>query len=214
MPYNQESRHRIILDKPEDWDGWISHVKGFISDPSIWDLVNPEMPVRPLLCVYPEEPPRPQPNADGQFDPAQIERYKALKLFREEDLAVFNYEDKSLREVNKLIYETTSARMIHQVAYSNSDPWSKLVALKQRLKPSDQSRALLAEKRYHQLAKGPDKQNAESWLNDWMDMYHESVRVALPEASGDRAIRDFFLAIETIDPYSHRHFVLISFGCL
>ena len=45
MPYNQESRHRIILDKPEDWDGWISHVKGFISDPSIWDLVNPEMPV-------------------------------------------------------------------------------------------------------------------------------------------------------------------------
>ena len=90
--------------------------------------------------------------------------------------------------------------MIHQVAYSHSDPWSKLVALKQWLKPSDQSRALLAEKRYHQLAKGPANQETESWLNEWMDMYQESVRVNLPEASGNRAIRDFFLAIETIDP--------------
>lgn len=97
MPYNQESRHQIIFDKPEDWDGWRSHVKGFISDPTIWDLVNLDIPVRTLLCVYPEERPRPQPNATGQFDSAQIGQYKALKLFREEDLAVFNYEDKRLR---------------------------------------------------------------------------------------------------------------------
>ncbi|MCJ1430182.1 hypothetical protein MMC29_008098 [Sticta canariensis] len=200
MPYNQESRNRIILDKPEDWEGWISHIKGVINDPTIWDLVNPDIPVKPTLCVYPEERARPQPNATGQFDLAQIEQYKALKLFREEDLAVFNYEDKGLREVNKLIYETTCARMIHQVAYSQSDPWSKLVALKQRLKPSSQSKALLVEKRYHQLAKGPGNQDIESWLNEWMDMYQESVRVDLPEALGNRAIRDFFLAINTVDP--------------
>ena len=31
-------------------------------------------------------------------------------------------------------------------------------------------------------------------------MYHESVRVALPETSRNRGICDFFLAIETIDP--------------
>ena len=42
--------------------------------------------------------------------------------------------------------------MIHQVAYSHADPWSRLVALKQPLKPSNQSRALLVEKRYHQLS--------------------------------------------------------------
>ena len=110
--------------------------------------------MRLTLCVYPEEPAWPQLNANGLFNLVQIEQYKALKLFREEDLAAFNYKDKGLREVNKLIYETTSARMIHQVAYSHSNPWSKLVALKQQLKPSDQSKALLAEKRYHQLAKG------------------------------------------------------------
>ena len=56
------------------------------------------------------------------------------------------------------------------------------------------------EKRYHQLAKGPGNQNVESWLNEWMDMYLESVRVDLPEVSGNRAIRDFFLAIDTVDP--------------
>ena len=156
--------------------------------------------MRPTLCVYPEKPTRSEPNANGLFDLAQIEQYKALKLFKEEDFAAFNYENKGLREVKKLIYETTSARMIHQVGYSHSDPWSKLVALKQQLKPSDQSKALLAKKRYHQLAKGPVNQKANAWLNERMDMYQKSVRVNLPEASGNRAICDFFLAIETIDP--------------
>lgn len=33
-----------------------------------------------------------------------------------------------------------------------------------------------------------------------MDTYQESVRVDLPEASGNRSIRDFFLAIDTVDP--------------
>ena len=199
MPYNKESKNKIILDQPEDWEGWISHIKGVINDPAIWDLVNPDIPIKPLLYAYPNELPRPRPDATGQYDPAQMEQYKAHKVFRDEDLANFKTEDKALREVNKLIYETTSARMIHQVAYSDSDLWSKLVALKKRLKPSSQSRTLLAEKRYHQLAKGPGNQDVESWLNEWMDMYQEGVRVDLPEVTGNRATRDFFLAIETVD---------------
>ena len=156
--------------------------------------------MRPTLCVYLKKPAWPQSLANSLFDFAQIEQYKALKLFREKDLAVFNYKDKGLCEVNKLIYKAILAKMIHQVAYSHSDPWSKLVAFKQQLKLSDQSRTLLTKKQYHQLAKGLVNQKAESWLNKWMDMYQKSVRVNLPETSGNKAIRDFFLAIEIIDP--------------
>ena len=62
------------------------------------------------------------------------------------------------------------------------------------------SRTLLAEKRYHQLARGPgNTQEVEKWLDEWMDAYHEGERVGLPEVFGDRAIRDFFLAIAMID---------------
>lgn len=106
-----------------------------------------------------------------------MERYKALRLFREEDLATFNNEDKALRAINKLIFETTSARMINQVAYSESDPLSKLTALKQRLRLTLQNLSLQVEKRFHQLAKGPANQNADTWLMEWTEMYYEAKSV-------------------------------------
>ncbi|MCJ1423694.1 hypothetical protein MMC29_001578 [Sticta canariensis] len=92
MPYNQKSRYRIILDKPEDWERWISHIKGVINDPTIWDLVNPDIPVKPSQHVFPAKIPRPQPNAAGQLDLAQIDQYKTLRILQEEDLAAFYYE--------------------------------------------------------------------------------------------------------------------------
>ena len=45
-----------------------------------------------------------------------------------------------LGAITKVIFKTTSACMINQVAYSDPDPWSKLVALKQCFRPSPQSR--------------------------------------------------------------------------
>lgn len=181
MPYNQESRHQIIFEKPEDRDGWISHVKRFISDPTIWDLIKPDIPVKPPLCFYPEEPPRLQPNATSPFDSAQIEKFKPLKLFREEDLAVFNFEDKGLRGQqvdlrDQLCQDDTSSSFFTLGSMEQSSCSQAKAEAKQLVR---------AEKRYHQLAKGPEKQNTESWLNEWMDMYQESVRVNLPEASGD-----------------------------
>lgn len=97
-----------------------------------------------MLCIYPEEPHRPQFDANGRIDPLQMEQYDVQQKFRKEDLAMYNYEDKALREVNKIINETVSARMMHQVAYAETDPWSKLVALKQRLRPSNKSVRVLA----------------------------------------------------------------------
>lgn len=98
-----------------------------------------------------------------------------------------------------LIFKTTSTRMINQVAYADPDPWSKLVALKQRLRPINESRSLLVEKQYHQLTKGPANQDIDTWLDKWSDMYHDAKRLNLSEVSGERAIWDFFLAIETVD---------------
>ena len=197
-PY--DNKHRIILDKPEDWDGWISFIKSAVHDPHIWRLVNPELANKPVTTPYPEEVVAPAFDANGKIDAADMEQYKALRLFREPQLAKYDKEQSALAAVSKLIYETTSARMVNQVAYSDTDPWSKLVALKQRLKPSTQFCTLLVEKRYHQLAKGPVNQNVDVWLTEWSDMYHEATRMKLSEVSGDRAIRDFLLAIGTVDP--------------
>ena len=198
---SHDNKYRIVLDKPEHWDGWLSYIKGAINNDRIWSLVNPDVPTKPTRTPYPKEPTRPAIDRNtGQIDPGGMERYKALRLFREEDLATFNAEDKALRAVNKLIFETTSARIITQVAHSEPDPWSKLVALKQRLRPTRQTLSLQVERRFHQLAKGPGNQNVDAWLTEWTEMYHEAKRMNIPEVSGDRAIRDFLLAVESVDP--------------
>lgn len=195
-----DNKHRIILDKPEHWDAWLSYIKGAVNNEALWGLVNLDLSTKPARTPYPREPARPQFSQDGVLDPNAMDRYKALRLFREEDLATFNNEDKALRAINKLIFETTSARIITQVAYSKSGPWSKLTALKQRLRPTKQTLSLQVEKRFHLLAKGPANQNVDAWLTEWTDMYHEAKRMDIPEVSGDRAIRDFLLAVESVDP--------------
>ena len=195
-----DTKHRIILDKPEDWDGWISFIKSAVHDPHIWNLIDPELAKKPDTTLYPKELVPPKFDNHGNINVADLAQYKALRLFRESELAKYEKEQKALAAVNKLIFETTSARMVNQVAYSDPDPWSKLVALKQRLKPSSQSRTLLVEKRYHQLAKGPINQDVDVWLTEWSDMFHEATRMNLPEVSGDRSIRDFLLAIGIADP--------------
>lgn len=127
---------------------------------------------------------RPGFDANGIFDPLELQQYKTLGMFWEEDVDTFNYENKALHNISKLIFETRSTRMINQVAYSDPDPWSKLVALKHRLKPTDQSRTLLVEKRYDQLARGLANQKIEAWLDEWTDMYREAKRTELSEVSG------------------------------
>ena len=129
MSYNKESKHWIILDKPEDWEEWISQIQKAINDPTIWDLINPDIPVKPSRRVFPAKLPRPQPNAAGQFDPVQMDQYKTLRLLKEKDIATFYHENSGLREVNKLIYDTVSPRMLHKVlAYTDSDAWSNVRA--------------------------------------------------------------------------------------
>ncbi|MCJ1270963.1 hypothetical protein MMC22_010862 [Lobaria immixta] len=195
-----DTKHRIILDKPENWDGWISFIKSAVHDPRIWNLIDPELANKPGTTLYPKELVSPKFDDHGNINVADLEQYKALQMFREPELAKYEKEQKALAAVNKLIFETTSARMINQVTYSDPDLWSKLVALKQRLKPSSQSRTLFVEKRYYQLAKGPINQDVDVWLTEWSDMFHEATQMNFPKVSSDRAIRDFLLAIGIVDP--------------
>ena len=182
---NQDNKFRIILDKPEHWDGWLAYIKSAVNNDRIWGLINPDLVTKPATTPYPEKSIRPAISPTGHIDPGAMERYKALRLFREEDLETFNSEDKALRAVNTLILETTSARIITQIAHAESDPWSKMVALRQRLRPTRQTFSLQVERRFHQLAKGPGTQNIDTWLTEWTEMYHDGKRMEIPEVAGD-----------------------------
>lgn len=93
-----DNKYRMVLDKLKHWDGCLSYIKGAINDDRIWCLVNPDLPTKPVRTPYPREPIRPAIHpTTGQIDPIAMEQYQALLLFREEDLSIFNSEDKALR---------------------------------------------------------------------------------------------------------------------
>lgn len=69
----------------------------------------------------------------------------------------------------------------------------------QWFRPTNQTLSLQVEKRFHQLEKDPANQNVDIWLTEWTAMYHEAKRMDVPEVSEDQAIRDFLLAVESVD---------------
>ncbi|MCJ1263792.1 hypothetical protein MMC22_003662 [Lobaria immixta] len=115
MASSQSSKSRIILDKPEHWDGWISFIRTTVQDPYLWGLVDPDLPTKPARTPYPEEPMRPGVDANGIYDVLELQQYKTKRLFGEEDINTSSYENKALHDISKLIFETTSTRMINQV---------------------------------------------------------------------------------------------------
>lgn len=125
-----------MLNKPEDRDDWISYIRKYINNQKIWQLVNPELPTRPATIPLPIEPDQPAFERNDIINEARLTQYKTLILFHDRNLIKYKDENKTLRVINTLIVESTSARILAQVAHSDPDSWNNLVALKQRLKPT------------------------------------------------------------------------------
>ena len=115
-------------------------------------------------------------------------------------LARYNDQKIAFTAIISFIQETITADNAILIQKVESHPYNLLVALKQRLAPTDQARSLYLEKQYEKLKKGPCNQDIETWVNDWQRMYTDALIHGLAEVSGDRPIRDFFLAIYSKDP--------------
>ena len=135
------------------------------------------------------------------FDPKAFEFYKAKQVVYKSDHALYNEQKTAFTSVISLIQETITAENAILIQNTESHPYDLLVALKQRLAPTDQARSLQLEKRYERLKKGPGGgQNIETWVNEWHQMYIDASLHQLAEVSWDRPIRDFLLAIHSKVP--------------
>lgn len=92
-------------------------MKTAVHDSQIWKLINLDLTNKLVTTLYPKEIIPPPFGADGRIDAGEMKQYKALRLFREPRLAEYKNKQTGLGAVTKLIFETTFARMINQVAY-------------------------------------------------------------------------------------------------
>lgn len=68
---------KVVLAKPADWDAWIFFVRTQATNSRIWDLVNPDLTVRPIALQEPTEPEYDIPDDDSLFHKFGNEACKA-----------------------------------------------------------------------------------------------------------------------------------------
>ena len=194
------TQKRLILSKSEDWDSWISFVRNQAESHNVWNLIDPTFPIRPIALTKPLEPLFELGGSAEAFNSKAFEFYKAQQVVYKSRLARYNEQKTGFTAIISFIQETITVENAILIQKVESHPYNLLVALKQRLAPSDQARSLYLEKRYEKLKKGPGNQDTETWINDWQRMYTDATIHGLAEVSGDRPIRDFLLGIYSKDP--------------
>ena len=168
------TQKKIVLSKPEDWDSWISFVRNQAESHNVWNLIDPTLPVRPVDLARPLESLFELSNSVETFNPKAFEFYKAHRVVYKSRLARYNEQKTGFTAIITFIQETITVENAIFIQKIESHPYNLLVALKQRLAPSDRARSLYLEKRYEKLKKGPSDQDIETWINDWQRMYTDA----------------------------------------
>ena len=187
------TQKKIVLSKPEDWDTWISFVCHQAESLGVCSLIDPSFPVRMIALSKPIKRIFDPGESAGTLDPKAFEFYKSRP-------ARYNEQKTAFTAIISFIQETVTVENAILIQKVKSHTYNLLVALKQRLAPTDQARSLYLEKRYEKLKKGPGNQDIKTWVRDWQQMHTNTLTHGLAEVSGDRPMRDFLLAIYSKGP--------------
>lgn len=145
------TQRKIILRKPEDWDSWISSVRNQAESHHVWNLIDPTFSVRPIALTKPLEP---LFDSAATFDSKAFENYKAQQEEYQSRLAQYNEQKTGFAAMISFIREAITVENAILIQEIQSHSYDLLVALKQKLAPTDQARSLDLEERYEKLEKG------------------------------------------------------------
>ncbi|OCK97582.1 uncharacterized protein K441DRAFT_547678 [Cenococcum geophilum 1.58] len=106
-------------------------------------------------------------------------------------------EEAALRFLRTYIISTTSRDYI-DYAFDGNTVYDILVSLKQAIAPTDDARKVDLATQYSKMRKAPKSQNIEKWLREWEKVYKDYRKVNLPEVDGDRPVKDFVYAVESV----------------
>ena len=189
------SSRKVILSKPVDWETWISFVETKATRSEVWDLINPSFTIKPSEIPKPSKPVLPVPAQNQPLDKDLVEIFKLQTAAYRNDLDEYDRQQRALTDIINFIHESISVQTALHIRKVDSHPWSQLRALKAALAPTDQARSLEIEKQYHKLARGPGNRDLEAWLQDFEFCYADAKLLKLGEMEGQRAQRDFLLAV-------------------
>ena len=110
-----------------------------------------------------------------------------LRVLRERHKTVEKEYRKQKAALTSLRSYITSvvARNINTYILGIDSVYDTLVALKERVAPTDSARQLYLSTQYAKVKMGPRNQNFEAWLQEWEKTYNECKKIDLPDVQGN-----------------------------
>ena len=207
---NAQPLKQIQLQKPADWTVWLSFIRMIAENDDVWNLINPDLIERPENILKPQAPVY-QGSRGANIDLEAYNQWKAQMGLHRADLAEYEKQRESMKQLIKQIQSSISADAAVLIANESSHPYNLLRALKLRFAPTDQTRKIQIEAKYHELCKGPGNQDREMWLDAWRETYITGKALNVYEMTQERPIRDFIYSIMDQDEaWANAHLALID----
>ncbi|KAF2395871.1 hypothetical protein EJ06DRAFT_460133, partial [Trichodelitschia bisporula] len=194
----------VVLACHADWDDWLEVIKTKAISGDIWDYVNPATPASLIPVLSEPEVPmpntvNPQKTSFAQLDADEKEGLKFLRLQHKRHLTEYDRKKAALGGIRVFIQETISRGFLTYTFNCNS-AYDMLLALKQRVAPSDRAREIEMSNLYQQLKKRPRSEAIDTWLNRWEEAYTKCRDLNPPEVSDGNPLHDFLDAVSDLAP--------------
>ena len=133
-----------------------------------------------------------------ELSDVELDELKLLRYDFKHRLQLFERQDTALSTLKSFIQETISRKFLPYTFKESTH--DVLVALRQRVAPTDRARKLELSQRYGKLKKAPRSQNIEAWLQTWEQTYTECKQLKIPIVEDNLPLYDFLNAVADIAP--------------
>ena len=164
-------RTTIILTGPNDWNEWLEVIKKKAEAGKVWKYVDPSQEKDKVEALTRPNVPQakdvnPAKNMISELTPDELDQLKTLGYDFKHRLQLYERQDTALSTLKSFIQETIS-RPFLSYTFNKESTYDVLVALRQRIAPSDRARKLELTQWYTKLKKAPKSQNIDIWLQSW-----------------------------------------------
>ena len=168
----------------------------------MWEYIDPDVKKDNLLRHRaPSEPSpsvvNPQKTTFSALDKGEKEELRALRKQYNRAYKRYEKEAAALRSLRTYIISTISRDYI-DYTFNGNAVYDVLISLKKAIAPTDDARKVDLATQYLKMKKAPKSQNIEKWLREWEKVYNDCKKVKLPKVDGDRPVKDFVYAVESV----------------
>jgi hypothetical protein len=155
----------VILSSPSDWDEWLEIIKTKAVGGEVWKFVDPtevkdKLPLTEPTIPTPQDV-NPEKTSLAQLDDDEKEELRFKRFSYKRSIATYDRQKAAIATLRSFIQETIS-RIYLTYTFDCDTPYDMLVALKQRVAPTDQARKIELINQYQKLKKTPRSQNLET----------------------------------------------------